>query len=90
MNTADLSCSGATRIASALGGAQALLSGFWPSEDQVGLLAFPGMTSATVSKDYTCPTSNPTIVPYGKRNQHQLTRSSGCQPITKRPTRQPA
>jgi Flp pilus assembly protein TadG len=65
MNSADSSCSGATRIACALGGAQALLSGFWPSEDQVGLLAFPGMTSATVSKDYTCPTSNPTIVSYG-------------------------
>lgn len=65
MNTADSSCSGATRIACALGGVQAMLSGFWPSEDQVGLLAFPGMTSATVSKDYTCPTSNPTIVPYG-------------------------
>ena len=42
-----------------------MLSGFWPSQDQVGLLAFPGMTSATVSKDYTCPTSNPTIVSYG-------------------------
>ena len=65
MNTADSSCSGATRIACALGGVRALLSGFWPSQDQVGLLAFPGMTSATVYKDYTCPTSNPTIVPYG-------------------------
>ena len=65
MNSADSSCSGATRIACALGGVQAMLSGFWPSQDQVGLLAFPGMTSATVSKDYTCPTSNPTIVPYG-------------------------
>ena len=51
--------------ACALGGVQAMLSGFWPSQDQVGLLAFPGMTSATVSKDYSCPTSNPTIVPYG-------------------------
>jgi Flp pilus assembly protein TadG len=65
MNSADSSCSGATRIACALGGVQAMLSGFWPSQDQVGLLAFPGMTSATVSKDYTCPTSNPTIVSYG-------------------------
>jgi hypothetical protein len=29
------------------------------------LMTFPGMTSGTVSDDYTCPTSNPTIVPYG-------------------------
>ena len=64
MNNYDASC-GATQIACALGGARALLSGFWPSQDQVGLLVFPGVTSGTVSRDYTCPTTNPTIVPYG-------------------------
>lgn len=34
------------------------------SVDRVSLLTFPPMTTATVSDDYTCPTSNPTIVPY--------------------------
>ncbi len=89
MNTADSSCSGATRIACSLAGVQALLSGFWPSEDQVGLLTFPGMTSATVSRDYTCPTSNPTIVPYGSIPAPVYV-IVGCPTITKRPTRQPA
>jgi Flp pilus assembly protein TadG len=32
--------------------------------DDVALYAFPAMTPATVSKDYTCPTNNPSIVPY--------------------------
>jgi hypothetical protein len=47
-----------------LAGIRALLKGFWPSVDQVGLMVFPGVTSGTVSKDYTCPTANPTTVPY--------------------------
>jgi Flp pilus assembly protein TadG len=32
--------------------------------DSVSLFAFPAMTTATVSKDYVCKTSNPTIVAY--------------------------
>jgi hypothetical protein len=32
--------------------------------DNVALFAFPAVTTATKSKDYTCPTSNPSIVPY--------------------------
>lgn len=71
-STADNSCKGydATtpanpmKIDCALAGVRALLKGFWPSVDQVGLMVFPGVTSATVSKDYTCPTGNPTSVPY--------------------------
>jgi hypothetical protein len=30
----------------------------------VALFAFPAVTKTTASKDFTCPTSNPTIVPY--------------------------
>jgi hypothetical protein len=32
--------------------------------DDVGLFTFPPVSSGTVSDDYTCPTVNPTIVPY--------------------------
>jgi hypothetical protein len=32
--------------------------------DQVGLMVFPGVTSATVSKDYDCASTNPTILAY--------------------------
>jgi len=52
------------KIDCALAGVRALLEGFWPSVDQVGLMVFPGVKSGTESKDYTCPTTNPTIVPY--------------------------
>jgi len=34
------------------------------SVDRVSLLTFPPVTTATVSDDYTCPTSNPTISTY--------------------------
>jgi Flp pilus assembly protein TadG len=32
--------------------------------DSVSLFVFPAVTTATQSKDYTCPTSNPTTIPY--------------------------
>jgi Flp pilus assembly protein TadG len=35
-----------------------------PAIDSVSLFAFPAMTTTTVSKDYVCTTSNPTIVAY--------------------------
>jgi len=68
-------CSG-TQISCALQGVQALLSDLYPCAlgetcttstdyvDSVSLFAFPAMTTSTVKKDYTCPTSNPTIVAY--------------------------
>jgi hypothetical protein len=36
--------------------------------DTVSLFVFPAVTTATESKDSTCPTSNPTIVPYTFQN----------------------
>jgi Flp pilus assembly protein TadG len=36
--------------------------------DSVALFVFPAVTVSTESKDYVCPTSNPTIVPYTFQN----------------------
>jgi Flp pilus assembly protein TadG len=71
MTTSDSSCA-ATRMDCALGGVRALLSGFWPTVDQVGLMVFPGVTNATVSKDYDCSTTNPTIVAYNNSPVYQI------------------
>ncbi len=35
-----------------------------PAVDSVSLFVFPGVTTATASDDYACPTSDPTIVAY--------------------------
>lgn len=70
----DASC-GNTREFCALEGVQALLGQLTPCTqqstssncipfDQASLLTFPPMQANTVSDDTTCPTSNPTIVPY--------------------------
>jgi hypothetical protein len=66
MNSSDSSCSisGATRLDCALAGVRALLTGFWPTVDQAGLMVFPGLTSATVSKSYDCSNTAPTVVAY--------------------------
>jgi Flp pilus assembly protein TadG len=71
-------CSG-TQISCALLGFQALLVDLYPCAlgvtcgsstpvDSVSLFVFPPLTTATASKDYTCPTSNPTIVQYTFNN----------------------
>ncbi len=55
MNTSDSSCSGNTRIACALQGAQVLLGELWPNQDQVGLMVFPGLKSpADAQYEYAC------------------------------------
>jgi len=68
-------CSG-TQISCALQGIQILLSDLYPCAlgqtctsspdyvDSVSLFAFPAMTTSSAKDDYTCPTSNPTIVAY--------------------------
>jgi Flp pilus assembly protein TadG len=68
-------CSG-TRESCALQGLRILLSDLYPCAlgdtcsssnkyvDSVSLFVFPAVTTATQAKDYTCPTSNPTIVAY--------------------------
>lgn len=67
MGTADSACSvsGTTRLGCALAGIKTLMSELSPSADYIGLLAFPGLSSTTQqSKDWTCPTSNPTTTAY--------------------------
>jgi len=73
-----LQCSG-TRESCAQQGLQILLNDLYPcalgqncasitpapaAVDSVSLFVFPGVTTGTVSKDYVCKTSNPTIVAY--------------------------
>lgn len=73
-NDTDASCN-STRIKCALQGVQTLLQTLSPCTpsstsssctpfDQVSLFTFPNVQANTASKDTTCPTSNPTIVPY--------------------------
>ncbi|HWE48094.1 MAG TPA: pilus assembly protein TadG-related protein [Caulobacteraceae bacterium] len=67
MNTADSNCSirNATRLQCAEAGAQSLLTSLGPSEDQVGIMTFPGVQNSTqAAKDFDCSSSNPTIVSY--------------------------
>ncbi len=71
----DVNCNN-TRIHCALQGIQTLLSGLTPCSsgstntncisayDQVSLFTFPNVQANTASNDTTCPSSNPTIVPY--------------------------
>jgi hypothetical protein len=70
----DAAC-GTTRIKCALQGAEVLMQSLSPCTpsststsctafDQVSLFTFPNVQANTASKDTTCPTSNPTIVPY--------------------------
>ncbi len=73
-NDSDANCNN-TRIACALAGAQKLLQGLSPCTasstktnctpfDQVSLFTFPNVRANTASNDTTCPSSNPTILPY--------------------------
>lgn len=70
----DPNC-GNTRIYCALQGVQTMLTGLTPCTsastktncvafDQVSLFTFPNVTANTASDDTSCPSSNPTIVPY--------------------------
>jgi Putative Flp pilus-assembly TadE/G-like len=73
-NDTDANCNN-TRIHCALGGVQKLLKGLAPCTasstqtnctpfDQVSLFTFPSVQANTASNDTSCPSSNPTIVPY--------------------------
>jgi len=70
----DANCNN-TRIHCALSGVQTLLQGLTPctatstkascsAYDQVSLFTFPSIQANTASNDTTCPTSNPSVVPY--------------------------
>jgi Flp pilus assembly protein TadG len=51
-----------TRIQCALAGIQALLTELWPSQDEVGLIVFPPVSSSSAPNDYNC-TASQTITP---------------------------
>ena len=90
MGQTDSNC-GMSRIACALNGVQTLLGSLSPCNptttgcstwDTVSLFTFPNLANQTtnVSKDTTCPTSNPTIVPYNFPSDVPTT--SGYSPST--------
>lgn len=68
MNSSDSSCSisHATRLDCALAGLRALLTGFWPTVDQVGIMVFPGLKNTSQQQyEYDCSSSPaPQIVNY--------------------------
>jgi Flp pilus assembly protein TadG len=54
-----------TRIQCATFGVRTLLAELWPTQDQVGLMVFPQVSTGTVSDDYSCSsTAIPTVEPY--------------------------
>ena len=61
----DCGVTNPTRIQCALAGAQALISELWPTQDEVGMMVFAPMTSASAADDATCNGSNPTLTAYG-------------------------
>ena len=62
MNSPDPSCSvaGSTRLDCAMAGFRTLLSGFSPTQNRVGLMVFPGLTSTgAAALEYDCSTTTP-------------------------------
>ncbi len=62
MNGSDTSCSiaGATRLDCAFAGFRALLTGFKAPDQEVGLMVFPGLTSAAnAALEYDCSATTP-------------------------------
>ncbi len=70
MNSIDPSCSiaGSTRLDCAFAGFRALLAGFSSSTNRVGLMVFPGLTSAAAAaQEYDCSSATPpksALAPY--------------------------
>ncbi len=61
MNTTDGTCwAGASRLDCGLNGFRALLQGFTPPQQQVGLMIFPGLSSAAnAAAEYDCSSTTP-------------------------------
>ena len=76
MNQADPSCSiaGATKIVCALAGVRTVLNTLAPSADQIGVMIFPGTTSAAQAKlDYDCSASTvPAVAAYNASPVYQI------------------
>ncbi len=54
-----------TRIQCALAGVQSLLTELWPTQDEVGLIVFPPVSSSSSSNDATCTSSGIQPETYG-------------------------
>ncbi len=64
-NAATCGTNNPTRIQCALFGVRVLLNELAPTQDQVGLMVFPQVSTGTVSDDYSCTANpQPTIEPY--------------------------
>ena len=63
-----------TRLDCALAGIQTLLSELWPTQDQVGLMVFPGLNNITsVANDVSCSSPKKvTVVPYHASPIYQI------------------
>jgi Flp pilus assembly protein TadG len=60
MNSSDSSCSSNSRLNCAFNGLKALLQGFTPPTQQIGLMIFPGLkTAAEAAQEYDCSSSSP-------------------------------
>jgi len=53
------------RIDCALAGVQLLMNELWPTQDEVGLMVFPPLTTGTAADDALCATTAPTLTTYG-------------------------
>jgi Flp pilus assembly protein TadG len=102
MNNSDSKCSvsGATRVTCAEAGARTLLLGnpsasppnygLTPSSVHVGLMVFPGLTTASqAAYDYDCATSPVPAVAKYNASPAPTYQIIPFYPITKRPTRRP-
>lgn len=73
MNGADTSCgTGNTRVTCAEGGVKTLLQQLSYTSDQVGLMVFPGPTTATAADDYNCSGTAPTSMTYSSSTNYQV------------------
>lgn len=79
MNTVDPSCSivGATRLDCAFAGFRTLLAGFSPTQNRVGLMLFPGLTSTgAAALEHDCSGTTPassTIAAYNASSNPPVT-----------------
>ncbi len=79
MNNSDPNCSvkGASRLNCALAGVQTLLAQLWNNVDQVGLMVFPGLQSASSAKyEYCSPKGTVQVAAYNDNPVYQIIGAS--------------
>ena len=79
-----------TRIQCAMFGVRILLAEMWPTQDQVGLMVFPQVSTSTVSDDYGCssnakPTIEGTTSPVERRTKSFRRRMTIAHPTRQAP-----